>query len=167
MYVDSPNGKAAAGKAQLALNHGDTVRTLGSSAVVIQLEGGKSLTLGHDETLTLDDKLLALLNQKEEEGSLDEGVDFDALAEAIESGQNLEEILPVTAAGGDDLAQTPRVPLVVPVCEWIVRVILLRQTAGLIPVMGLAQPLVMRLEVVIMLTTSFWRRLTTISLKQV
>ncbi|MBU2984233.1 retention module-containing protein, partial [Saccharophagus degradans] len=102
VYVDSPNGKAAAGKAQLALNHGDTVRTLGSSAVVIQLEGGKSLTLGHDETLTLDDKLLALLNQEEEEGSLDEGVDFDALAEAIESGQNLEEILPAAAAGGDD-----------------------------------------------------------------
>ncbi len=78
---------------------GDTLVAQGSSAAVLVLDDLGSLSLGHDQTITLSDALLALLNQEEEGSAADEPVNFDVLAEAIESGANLEALLPATAAG--------------------------------------------------------------------
>ncbi len=95
-----PNGEQIAGKPGHELHMGSAVKTIGSSIVVLNLEGYKPISLGHDETLTITQKLLDSLDDLIE-GSVGEDVNFELLAQAVESGESIEELLPATAAGGD------------------------------------------------------------------
>ncbi|MFL0811465.1 MAG: retention module-containing protein [Agarilytica sp.] len=98
--VTQADGTIAVAREGAELLMGTTIETFGSSIVVVKLTGFKPISLGHDTKIVVDQALLDSMKD-ELEGSLDEQIDFDALAQAIESGENLEEMLPATAAGGD------------------------------------------------------------------
>jgi len=100
VVIVEPNGSEDRGRAGDSLRIGSTVKTLGSSIVVISIDGYQTISLGHDESITLDDTLLALLEEITE-GSLVGDINFERIANAIESGESLDDILPPTATGGD------------------------------------------------------------------
>ncbi|WNO10367.1 retention module-containing protein [Teredinibacter sp. KSP-S5-2] len=99
-YIVLANGEKQIVREGQPLHLGDQVVTQGSSAIVLQLDGADALSLGHDQTLTLDQQLLDLIRGITLDDGLDESVNFELIAQAIEEGQNLEELLPPTAAGG-------------------------------------------------------------------
>ncbi|MBU3071702.1 retention module-containing protein [Aestuariicella sp. G3-2] len=84
----------------------ETVLTGSGSALVLTFNNGAVVTLGHDQALTIDQRLIALLDSAGEKDSIDEAVDFDRLAQALEDGQSLEELLPKPAAGENNVAST-------------------------------------------------------------
>ncbi|UTA49221.1 Ig-like domain-containing protein [Simiduia sp. 21SJ11W-1] len=77
----------------------------GAGAVLVMSIGKDAvITLGQNETLRFDKNFLSELDKQAEEGSLQAGVNFDALEQAIEEGRSLDEVLPAAAAGGDGTA---------------------------------------------------------------
>ncbi len=100
VIIQLPNGRSVTAKKGMEFPLDASVITFGSSSVVLKLEGYNSISLGHDENLLLDAKLLALL-EKIEEGSFNEAINFERIEQAIEDGEKLDEILPATAAGGE------------------------------------------------------------------
>ncbi|WP_087684106.1 retention module-containing protein [Agarilytica rhodophyticola] len=98
IVVDS-NGVKSPGQVGQSLPYGSTVKTMGSSVVLLSVDGHGVVSLGHDEELTLDQELLALLDQILEEG-IGEGVNFELIAQALEGGESIEDLLQAPAAGG-------------------------------------------------------------------
>ncbi len=101
VVLSGPNGEQAQGHPGDQLFLGSTLTTFGSSIVVLKLDGLNPISLGHDETLTISQDFLDKLKEEEEETSLGGDVNFDLIAQAVESGESLEELLPATAAGGE------------------------------------------------------------------
>ncbi|TQV85242.1 retention module-containing protein [Exilibacterium tricleocarpae] len=81
---------------------GDTLETLGASAVLLKFANGAVVNIGHDRLLTLDqallDRLEALLEEQRTAEDA-EPVNFDLLAEALAEGRSIEDLLPPAAAG--------------------------------------------------------------------
>ncbi|WP_183909347.1 retention module-containing protein, partial [Simiduia aestuariiviva] len=74
--------------------------TTGPNAVLLMAVGeGAIVTLGQNETLRFDKAFLAELDKQAEEGSLQAGVNFEAIEQALEEGRSLDEVLPAAAAG--------------------------------------------------------------------
>ena len=99
--IDGKKLKVTEGQ-ELAL--GNTVLCEGSSAALVTLLTGQVFSLGHDQSVELNARFLELVNEILDEGSLEEGINFDLLAQALEDGGNLEELLPAPAAGGEQAA---------------------------------------------------------------
>ncbi|MFL0802012.1 MAG: retention module-containing protein [Agarilytica sp.] len=97
-----PNGEEVVGKAGHELHMGSVIKTLGSSIVVISLEGYAPISLGHDKTLTISQDLIDSLSDVID-GSIGDDVNFELLTQAVESGESIEELLPATAAGGESV----------------------------------------------------------------
>jgi len=83
--------------ADLSLN--DTLHTAGASVLIVKFANGAVVTMGHDQELTLDQRCLKLLEDIEERDSVGEAINVDRIAEALESGLSIEEVLPAPAAG--------------------------------------------------------------------
>ncbi|MCV6620753.1 MAG: retention module-containing protein, partial [Cellvibrionaceae bacterium] len=77
---------------------GQILHTGPDSAVLVKFAGGM-LVLGHEQQIDISQRLLDLIKSNKVEDSIDEGVDFDRLEQALEEGLNLEDLLPATAAG--------------------------------------------------------------------
>ena len=80
----------------------DRVDTTEARAVILQGVDGSVVSLGEEQQLTFDqalldqlDRIASTLSEQPDE------VDFDQLAEALEAGKSLDDILPAPAAGGD------------------------------------------------------------------
>ncbi|WP_188149629.1 retention module-containing protein, partial [Teredinibacter waterburyi] len=93
------NGERLAVKSGYKLKIGDELLTRGSSVAVVAIDGFDAFTLGHDQALKLDEQLMDLLARLKEDGSLTDAINFDAIAQALEQGLTLDEILPAAAAG--------------------------------------------------------------------
>ncbi|WP_353411405.1 beta strand repeat-containing protein, partial [Pseudoteredinibacter isoporae] len=81
-----------------SITKGEVLHTGPESAVLVKFAGGV-LVLGHEQQIDIDQRLLDLINKHKVDDSVDEGVDFDRLEQALEEGLSLEELLPATAAG--------------------------------------------------------------------
>ncbi len=99
VIVTDGEGNAHSARADQNLVLGDSIRVLGSSVAILDFGAAGVVTLGHDQVLTLDEALMALLNEAEARSALDEGVNFDFLQQVIEEGGSLEDVLPAAAAG--------------------------------------------------------------------
>ncbi len=98
-FILSSNGVKRLARQGSELKSGDTIVSVGSSAVVMKIDGAEALSIGHDQQLTLDQQLLDLIRGITSNDGLDEAVSFEMLAQAIEEGTSLEELLPSPAAG--------------------------------------------------------------------
>ncbi|NIB39681.1 retention module-containing protein, partial [Pseudomaricurvus alkylphenolicus] len=84
------------------LRENDILQTGSASVVVLKLTNGKVISLGQDQQLTLDQQLFQLLEdiqQSTQPDQPEEIIDFDKIAEALEAGGDLNELLPAPAAG--------------------------------------------------------------------
>ncbi|WP_439135967.1 retention module-containing protein, partial [Pseudomaricurvus sp.] len=105
--VSVRNSQSTQSLAQGQIIHlNDTVLTAGASVLVLTFHNGTVVTLGQDQQLTLDQRLVALLEDVDAEDSIEGTVDFDRLAQALEEGQSLDELLPTPAAGEDGAVST-------------------------------------------------------------
>jgi len=100
VVIINADGKSINARSGQSLEQGSTLKTLGSSVVVLNIDGHGAISLGHDEELTLDETLLALLKEINEGGAREQ-INFELIAQTVESGESLDEVLPPAAAGGD------------------------------------------------------------------
>ncbi|MCV6613344.1 MAG: cadherin-like domain-containing protein, partial [Cellvibrionaceae bacterium] len=83
-----------------SLGQGQLVQTGPDSVVIIRFPDGGMLVLGHQQSIELSPRLLAMIKEAKVEEGADEGVDFDRLQQGLEGGLSLEELLPAAASAG-------------------------------------------------------------------
>jgi hypothetical protein len=103
VIITREDGSVVPAREGQTLLMGDTIKTEGSSVAVLSFQGLQPLSLGYDQALTLDQALLKLLAEITESDSAGDTVNFDLLAQAIESGLSFDELLPAAAAGGGEV----------------------------------------------------------------